>query len=142
MHFSTRAFFSTFIRKRKYFLFSSFFKLRFSNRCYFSIKALPDIPHRFSISGLNYCPSSASPGYILVVGLCSFAACYRHGPLADEWSRGLLMWTLRFLSLVLVYTGVAVPLFAYAVMVLLLFSWSLRYPLRAFSYLRWWVSFL
>ncbi|ERE85765.1 nuclear envelope integral membrane protein 2 [Cricetulus griseus] len=76
-------------------------------------------------------------GYILVVGLCSFAACYRHGPLADEWSRGLLMWTLRFLSLVLVYTGVAVPLFAYAVMVLLLFSWSLRYPLRAFSYLRW-----
>ncbi|MEJ1271122.1 nuclear envelope integral membrane protein 2 [Cricetulus griseus] len=90
----------------------------------------------------TYTVSMDRNSYILVVGLCSFAACYRHGPLADEWSRGLLMWTLRFLSLVLVYTGVAVPLFAYAVMVLLLFSWSLRYPLRAFSYLRWWVSFL
>ncbi|XP_040609599.1 nuclear envelope integral membrane protein 2 isoform X3 [Mesocricetus auratus] len=76
-------------------------------------------------------------GYILVVGLCSFAACYRHGPLADKWSRDFLMWTLQFLSLVLVYSGVAVPPFAYAIMVLLLFSWSLRYPLRAFSYLRW-----
>ncbi|XP_059134198.1 nuclear envelope integral membrane protein 2 [Peromyscus eremicus] len=76
-------------------------------------------------------------GYVSVVGLCSFAACYRHGPLTDEWSRGLLMWTLRFFSLVLVYTGVAVPQFAYAVMVLLLFSWSLRYPLRALGYLRW-----
>ncbi|KAL1770731.1 nuclear envelope integral membrane protein 2 [Sigmodon hispidus] len=76
-------------------------------------------------------------GYVLVVGLSSFAACYRHGPLADQWSRGLLMWILRFLSLVLVYTGAAVPQFAYAVMILLLFSWSLCCPLRAFGYLRW-----
>ncbi|GAB1284947.1 Nuclear envelope integral membrane protein 2 [Apodemus speciosus] len=75
--------------------------------------------------------------YVLVVGLCSFAACYNHGPLANEGSRDLLMWTLRFLSLVLVYTGLAGPHFAYAVMILLLFSWSLHYLLRAFSYLRW-----
>lgn len=47
------------------------------------------------------------------------------------------MWTLRFLSLVLLYMGAAVPQFAYAVMVLLLFSQNLRYPLRALSYL-WW----
>ncbi|KAH0511654.1 Nuclear envelope integral membrane protein 2 [Microtus ochrogaster] len=76
-------------------------------------------------------------GYFLVVGLCSFGACYWHGPLTSEWSRGLLMWTLRFLSLVLLYMGAAVPQFAYAIMVLLLFSRSLRYPLRALSYLRW-----
>ncbi|XP_038171311.1 nuclear envelope integral membrane protein 2 isoform X2 [Arvicola amphibius] len=76
-------------------------------------------------------------GYFLVVGLCSFAACYWHGPLASEWSRGLLMWTLRSLSLVLLYMGVAVPQFAYVVMGLLLFSRSLRHPLRALSYLRW-----
>ncbi|KAM7316229.1 hypothetical protein ACRRTK_024909 [Alexandromys fortis] len=76
-------------------------------------------------------------GYFLVVGLCSFGACYWHGPLTSEWSRGLLMWTLRFLSLVLLYMGAAVPQFAYAIMVLLLFSRNLRYPLRALSYL-WW----
>nr|XP_048311990.1 nuclear envelope integral membrane protein 2 [Myodes glareolus] len=76
-------------------------------------------------------------GYFLVVGLCSFAACYWHGPLTSAWSRGLLMWTLRFLSLVLVYMGAAVPQFAYAIMGLLLFSRSLRYLLRALSYLRW-----
>ncbi|XP_028621616.1 nuclear envelope integral membrane protein 2 isoform X2 [Grammomys surdaster] len=77
-------------------------------------------------------------GYVLFVGLCSFAACYSHGPLADEGSRNLLMWTLRFLSLILVYTGMALPQFAYAVMILLLlFSWSLHYLLRALSYLRW-----
>lgn len=89
----------------------------------------------------SLCPSDVeethSKGYVLVVGLSSFAACYRHGPLTDEWSRGLLMWTLRFFSLVLIYAGVAVPQFAYAVMVLLLFSWSLCYPLRALGYLRW-----
>lgn len=76
-------------------------------------------------------------GYVLIVGLCSFAACYSHGPLADEGSRDLLMWTLRFFSLVLVYAGMATPLFAYAVVILLLFSSSLPYLQRAFSYLRW-----
>ncbi|XP_021504950.1 nuclear envelope integral membrane protein 2 [Meriones unguiculatus] len=76
-------------------------------------------------------------GYVLVVGLFSFAACYSHGPLTDDGSRGLLMWTLRLLSLLLVYTGVAVPQFACAAMVLLMFSRSLHYPLRALSYMRW-----
>lgn len=47
------------------------------------------------------------------------------------------MWTLRVLSLVLVYAGVAVPQFAYTVMVLLLCSQSLYYLLKAFSYIRW-----
>ncbi|XP_014966048.3 nuclear envelope integral membrane protein 2 isoform X2 [Macaca mulatta] len=55
----------------------------------------------------------------------------------DDRSRSLLMWTLRLLSLVLVYAGVAVPQFAYAAIILLMSSWSLHYPLRAFSYMRW-----
>ncbi|ELW66593.1 Transmembrane protein 194B [Tupaia chinensis] len=75
--------------------------------------------------------------YVLVVGFFSFAVCYTHGPLVDDRNRSLLMWTLRVLSLVLVYAGVAVPQFAYTVMVLLLCSQSLYYPLKAFSYIRW-----
>nr|XP_011751825.2 nuclear envelope integral membrane protein 2-like [Macaca nemestrina] len=55
----------------------------------------------------------------------------------DDRSKSLLMWTLRLLSLVLVYAGVAVPQFAYAAIILLMSSWSLHYPLRAFSYMRW-----
>lgn len=47
------------------------------------------------------------------------------------------MWALRFLSLVLVYTGMAISQFAYAVMILLLLSWTRHYLLRAFSCLRW-----
>ncbi|XP_073865692.1 nuclear envelope integral membrane protein 2 isoform X6 [Macaca fascicularis] len=76
-------------------------------------------------------------GYVLIVGFFSFVVCYKHGPLADDRSRSLLMWTLRLLSLVLVYAGVAVPQFAYAAIILLMSSWSLHYPLRAFSYMRW-----
>ncbi|XP_003801882.1 nuclear envelope integral membrane protein 2 [Otolemur garnettii] len=73
-------------------------------------------------------------GYVLVVGFFSFYACYKHGPLVDARSRCLLMWTLRLLSLLLVYAGVAVPPFAYTAVILLVSSWSLRYPLKAFSY--------
>ncbi|XP_072875979.1 nuclear envelope integral membrane protein 2 isoform X2 [Chlorocebus sabaeus] len=76
-------------------------------------------------------------GYVLIVGFFSFVVCYKHGPLTDDRSRSLLMWTLRLLSLVLVYAGVAVPQFAYAAIILLMSSWSLHYPLRAFSYMRW-----
>ncbi|XP_073927382.1 nuclear envelope integral membrane protein 2 isoform X2 [Castor canadensis] len=76
-------------------------------------------------------------GYVLVVGFFSFAACYKHGPLVDDRSRSLLTWVLWFLSLVLIYAGVAMPQFAYAVMILLMSSRSLSYPLKAFSYMRW-----
>ncbi|XP_032148522.1 nuclear envelope integral membrane protein 2 isoform X2 [Sapajus apella] len=76
-------------------------------------------------------------GYILIVGFFSFVICYKHGPLSDDRSRSLLMWTLRLLSLLLVYAGVAMPQFAYAAIILLMSSWSLHYPLRAFSYMRW-----
>ncbi|XP_048201038.1 nuclear envelope integral membrane protein 2 [Perognathus longimembris pacificus] len=76
-------------------------------------------------------------GYVLVVGFFSFTACYKHGPLVDDKSRSLLTWTLWFLSLVLIYAGVAMPQCAYAVMALLLSSRCLSYPLKAFTYTRW-----
>ncbi|XP_022365950.1 nuclear envelope integral membrane protein 2 isoform X2 [Enhydra lutris kenyoni] len=81
-------------------------------------------------------------GYVLMVGFVSFAVCYKHGPLVNERSVNLLAWTLRLLSLVLIYCGVTVPQCSYAVMVLILSFRSLRYPLKAFSYVRWCVSFL
>ncbi|XP_027721755.1 nuclear envelope integral membrane protein 2 isoform X1 [Vombatus ursinus] len=71
-------------------------------------------------------------GYILTMGSISFAACYRHGPLVKERSINVLMWTLRLLSLVMVYFGVTTAQVAYAVMVLLISSQGLHYPFRAF----------
>ncbi|XP_069926562.1 nuclear envelope integral membrane protein 2 isoform X2 [Oryctolagus cuniculus] len=76
-------------------------------------------------------------GYVLIVGLCSFAVCYKHGPLVDSRSRSLLAWTLRLLSLVLIYAGVAMPQFAYALMVLLVAFRNVGFPLKTFSYIRW-----
>lgn len=86
--------------------------------------------------------SSAFTGYVLIVGFLSFAVCYKHGPLVDERSVNLLTWTLQLLSLLLIYYGVTVPQFAYAVMILILLSRNLYYPMKAFSYMRWYVSFL
>ncbi|XP_036601452.1 nuclear envelope integral membrane protein 2 [Trichosurus vulpecula] len=72
-------------------------------------------------------------GYILTTGSISFGACYRHGPLVNEGSINLLMWTLRLLSLVMIYFGVTTAQVAYAVIVLLISSQGLQYPFRAFS---------
>ncbi|XP_058405419.1 nuclear envelope integral membrane protein 2 isoform X1 [Diceros bicornis minor] len=76
-------------------------------------------------------------GYVLAVGFLSFAVCYKHGPLVDERSINLLTWTLQLLSLLLIYCGVTVPQFSYAVMILILCSRSLYYPLKAFGYMTW-----
>ncbi|XP_042301915.1 nuclear envelope integral membrane protein 2 isoform X3 [Sceloporus undulatus] len=74
-------------------------------------------------------------GYILIVGLVSFAICYKHGPLSTEQSRNLLMWTLQLLGLILVYFGIAIPHMAYVVMAVMLCSKILRYPLRVFYHI-------
>ncbi|XP_012583457.1 PREDICTED: transmembrane protein 194B [Condylura cristata] len=76
-------------------------------------------------------------GYVLIIGFLSFVVCYKHGPLVDTRDINLLTWTLRLLSLLLVYSGVTVPQFGYIAAVLLLLSRSLRYPWKVFSYLRW-----
>ncbi|KAM5267711.1 nuclear envelope integral membrane protein 2 isoform 2-T4 [Hipposideros larvatus] len=79
-------------------------------------------------------------GYILLVGFLSFTVCYKHGPLVDERSVTLLTWTLQLLSLFLIYYGVAMPQFAYAVMVLILLSRSLYYPMKAFRKMKKWFT--
>ncbi|XP_047629030.1 nuclear envelope integral membrane protein 2 isoform X2 [Phacochoerus africanus] len=76
-------------------------------------------------------------GYILVVGCLSFTVCYKHGPLVEERSVSLLAWTLRLLSLLLIYAGVTGPQFAYTAMLLLLSARNLCHLLQAFSYVRW-----
>ncbi|XP_073737297.1 nuclear envelope integral membrane protein 2 isoform X2 [Callorhinus ursinus] len=76
-------------------------------------------------------------GYVLMVGFLSFAVCYKHGPLVDKRNVNLLTWTLRLLALLLIYCGVTVPQYSYALMILTLSSRSLRYPLKAFSYMKW-----
>ncbi|TKC50702.1 hypothetical protein EI555_001043, partial [Monodon monoceros] len=76
-------------------------------------------------------------GYVLIVGCLSFTVCYKHGPLVEKRSVTLLAWALQLLSLLLVYAGVAIPQFAYAVMLLTLSSKILHYPLRALAYVRW-----
>ncbi|XP_023595639.1 nuclear envelope integral membrane protein 2 isoform X1 [Trichechus manatus latirostris] len=74
-------------------------------------------------------------GYILIVGFFSFAICYKHGPLVDKRSRNLLMWVLQLLSLLLIYFGISIPQYGYAVMILILCSRSLRCPVKAFHYM-------
>lgn len=98
-------------------------------------------PHNFSVQCYVVLHSSAFTGYVLIVGCLSFTVCYKHGPLVEERSVTLLAWALQLLSLLLVYAGVAIPQFAYAVMLLTLSSKILHYPLRALAYVRWCVFF-
>ncbi|KAK2494013.1 hypothetical protein MC885_005347 [Smutsia gigantea] len=76
-------------------------------------------------------------GYVLVVGLLSFAVCYKHGPLVDKRSINLVTWTLQLLALLLIRSGVNMPWFSYTVVILLFSSRRLCYPLKAFRYMRW-----
>ncbi|XP_070588051.1 nuclear envelope integral membrane protein 2 isoform X2 [Erythrolamprus reginae] len=70
-------------------------------------------------------------GYSLSVGLISFAICKKHGPPGSEKSMNLLMWMLQLKGLVLIYFGIAIPRVAYAVIVAMLCTKFLHYPLRA-----------
>ncbi|XP_054555915.1 nuclear envelope integral membrane protein 2 isoform X2 [Talpa occidentalis] len=75
--------------------------------------------------------------YVLIIGFLSFAVCYKHGPLIDKRDINRLTWTLRLLSLLLVYSGVTAPQFAYIAIVLMLSSRMLHYPWTVFSYMSW-----
>ncbi|XP_072903083.1 nuclear envelope integral membrane protein 2 [Hemitrygon akajei] len=59
-------------------------------------------------------------GYILVLGCLSYIICYNHGPLSDERSINLLMWTLQLAALLMIYLGVTFSQCAYSVIVVLL----------------------
>ncbi|XP_053216405.1 nuclear envelope integral membrane protein 2 isoform X2 [Podarcis raffonei] len=74
-------------------------------------------------------------GYCLIVGSISFGFCHKHGPLKSEQSMNLLMWTLQFIGLVFIYVGISIPVVAYAVIVTMLCSKILLYPLRLFGYI-------
>uniref|UniRef100_A0A8C7DYS5 Nuclear envelope integral membrane protein 2 n=1 Tax=Naja naja TaxID=35670 RepID=A0A8C7DYS5_NAJNA len=73
-------------------------------------------------------------GYILSVGLISFAICKKRGPLGSEQSMDLLMWMLHVKGLVLIHFGVAIPQVAYAVTIAMLCTKFLHYPLQASCY--------
>uniref|UniRef100_A0A8D0E3U6 Nuclear envelope integral membrane protein 2 n=1 Tax=Salvator merianae TaxID=96440 RepID=A0A8D0E3U6_SALMN len=73
-------------------------------------------------------------GYSLIVGLISFAICYKHGPLNSERSVNLLMWTLQLTGLILIYFGLAIPQVAYAVIVVMICSKILHHLLRIYNY--------
>ncbi|XP_075287079.1 nuclear envelope integral membrane protein 2 isoform X1 [Opisthocomus hoazin] len=70
-------------------------------------------------------------GYLLAVGIASFATCYQHGPLTTELSITLFTWTLQITAFVLIYCGVTIPQVAYAVIAGSLCSKGLWYPLGA-----------
>ncbi|XP_064925933.1 nuclear envelope integral membrane protein 2 isoform X3 [Columba livia] len=70
-------------------------------------------------------------GYLLAVGMTSFAASYQHGPLTTELSITLFTWTLQLTAFVLIYCGVTIPQVAYAVIAISLCSKGLCYPLGA-----------
>ncbi|KAM8934167.1 nuclear envelope integral membrane protein 2 [Pelodytes ibericus] len=67
-------------------------------------------------------------GYFGTAALLSFAACYRHGRLTDEWSISIFTWLLRLLACFLIYFGLTLPEVAYAVILVLFTSKALLYP--------------
>ncbi|XP_065494327.1 nuclear envelope integral membrane protein 2 [Caloenas nicobarica] len=70
-------------------------------------------------------------GYLVAVGMTSFAASYQHGPLTTELSITLFTWMLQLTAFVLIYCGVTIPQVAYAVIAVSLCSKGLCYPLGA-----------
>lgn len=67
-------------------------------------------------------------GYVAVVGFISFAVCYRYGPLADQKSINILSWTLQLVGLGLVYLGIQIQRVALGIVVAVLLSKNLDYP--------------
>lgn len=67
-------------------------------------------------------------GYVIVVGFISFAVCYRYGPLEDERSINILSWTLQLLGLLLIYAGIQIQPVAFAIIISLVVSKNLEYP--------------
>lgn len=63
-----------------------------------------------------------------MVGFISFAVCYRYGPLADEKSINILSWTLQLIGLVLVYLGIQIQQVAFVIVLAVLLSKNLDYP--------------
>ncbi|XP_066063562.1 nuclear envelope integral membrane protein 1 isoform X2 [Chamaea fasciata] len=69
-------------------------------------------------------------GYLLFVGLLSFAVCYRYGPLENERSINLLSWALQLLGLLLMYSGIQIHPIALALVLVAVCTKNLDYPLQ------------
>lgn len=74
-------------------------------------------------------------GYFLLTGIISFAVCYKHGPLTNPRSVNLMTWTLEFIGCLLIYFGVAITPIAYGIIVVLVSSKVLCYPVRLLCYM-------
>ncbi|RLV85343.1 hypothetical protein DV515_00016059 [Chloebia gouldiae] len=69
-------------------------------------------------------------GYLLFVGLLSFAVCYRYGPLENERSINLLSWALQLLGLLLMYSGIQIHPIALGLVLIAVCTKNLDYPLQ------------
>ncbi|NXO05218.1 NEMP1 protein, partial [Rhinopomastus cyanomelas] len=69
-------------------------------------------------------------GYLLLVGLLSFAVCYVYGPLKNERSINLLSWGLQLLGLLLMYLGIRIHPVALALVVIAICTKNMDYPLQ------------
>uniref|UniRef100_A0A8D2M0Q4 Transmembrane protein 194A n=1 Tax=Zonotrichia albicollis TaxID=44394 RepID=A0A8D2M0Q4_ZONAL len=69
-------------------------------------------------------------GYLLSVGLLSFAVCYRYGPLENERSINLLSWALQLLGLLLIYSGIQIHPIALGLVLVAFCTKNLDYPLQ------------
>ncbi|NXS78592.1 NEMP1 protein, partial [Erpornis zantholeuca] len=69
-------------------------------------------------------------GYLLSVGLLSFAVCYRYGPLENERSINLLSWALQLLGLLLMYSGIQIHPIALGLVLIAVCTKNLDLPLQ------------
>uniref|UniRef100_A0A7N4V525 Nuclear envelope integral membrane protein 1 n=1 Tax=Sarcophilus harrisii TaxID=9305 RepID=A0A7N4V525_SARHA len=68
--------------------------------------------------------------YIFIVGILSFAVCYKYGPLENERSINLLTWTLQLTGLLLMYSGVQIRQIAFALIIVAFCTKNLEYPVQ------------
>lgn len=69
--------------------------------------------------------------YVGLVGFVSFALCYRYGPLTNEKNINILSWLLQLAGLLLVYSGIQIKQVAFAIIVAIVFTKNLEYPVSA-----------
>ncbi|KAM9321187.1 nuclear envelope integral membrane protein 1 [Gastrophryne carolinensis] len=69
-------------------------------------------------------------GYMCIIGLLSFAVCYRYGPLENERSINLLNWTLQLIGLLLMYAGLQVQEVALSMIAMAFCTKQIEYPVQ------------
>ncbi|XP_030052518.1 nuclear envelope integral membrane protein 1 isoform X2 [Microcaecilia unicolor] len=67
-------------------------------------------------------------GYVSLMGILSFAVCYRYGPLENERSINLLYWALQLIGLLLMYAGIQVRQAALTLILIAFCTKYIEYP--------------